>query len=586
MQRSDFSRYQVVYRHLWRIFSKSWQIKLSFVLQLINRVIKIVFMPIATSLIITRLVSGDYANAMQSAMFFVFLSLVFGVLSPLIKYLALRAENRVYNKIYLEYTQKLTNSDLEYFNSNLAGYLTTATRHYADHSIILERNLRDKYMGLALSLLLPMAIVAHIDLTLGIVVWIFCIALVIYIRWSSRVVDGFRKITRELYKKNSGLISDITSNILTIKSASLIKEYSIKVADGIAVENRAYIDRFNAQIKLIIPREAITILFFLTMLWLTITKTSSGAINGTSAVLVITYLTAILNAIVPLSDTIDEHDDIVDKIIPGLEVLNRRNKITDPSTPVELGKVRGQIEFRDASFTYRDGNETRVLDKFSLLIPAGQKVGVVGVSGSGKTTLMKLLMRFDDVDSGSVMLDGVNIRNLKQDDFRRQIAYVPQEPLLFHTTIRDNLLLAGGEFSDMQINSALKSAHAYDFIHDLDKGLDSVVGERGVKLSGGQKQRVVIARATLRNAPIMILDEATSALDSESEQIIKSSFKKILKGKTAIIVAHRLSTLSDMDRIIVIDKGKLVEDGTHDSLLMQKGIYSKLWDKQLRLDEQ
>ena len=540
-------------------------------------------MPIAISLIITELVSGNYENAMQSAMLFVFLSLVFGALAPLIKYLSIRAENRVYNKIYLEYVQRLIGSDLEYFNSNLAGYLTTATRHYADNSIVLERNLRDKYIGLILSLLLPMAIIVYIDLILGIVVWIFCIALVFYIRWSSRIVDGFRKISRELYKKNSGLISDITSNILTIKSASLIKEYSKMVAEGIAVESKAYLDRFNAQVKLIIPREAITVLFFLIMLWLTITKASSGTISSASAVLVITYLTAILNAIVPLSDTIDEHDDIVDKIIPGFEVLNRQNKIVDPAVPVELGQVRGQIEFRDVSFAYRDGNETQVLEKFSLLIPAGQKVGVVGVSGSGKTTLMKLLMRFDDVDNGSVMLDGIDIRHLRQDDFRRQIAYVPQEPLLFHTTIRDNLLLAGGEFSDKRIVSALKSAHAYDFVQDLDKGLESVVGERGVKLSGGQKQRIVIARAVLRNAPIMVLDEATSALDSESEQIIKNSFKEILKDKTAIVVAHRLSTLSDMDRIIVIAKGKLVEDGTHASLLEQKGVYSKLWNQQLRL---
>lgn len=583
MKRGDFSRYQVVYRHLWRIFSKSWRIRLSFILQFINRVIKIVFMPIAISLIITRLVTGDYANAMQSAMLFVLLSLAFGMIAPLIKFLALRAENEVYNKIYLEYTQKLTSSDLEYFNSNLAGYLTTATRHYADNSIVLERNLRDKYMGLILSLLLPMVIITYIDLTLGIVVWVFCIALIMYMRWSSRIVDGFRKIGRELYKKNSGLISDITSNILTIKSASLIKEYSKMVAESIAVESKAYLDRFNAQVKLIIPREAITVLFFLIMLWLTITKASSGTISSASAVLVITYLTAILNAIVPLSDTIDEHDDIVDKIIPGFEVLNRQNKIVDPAVPVELGQVRGQIEFRDVSFAYRDGNETQVLEKFSLLIPAGQKVGVVGVSGSGKTTLMKLLMRFDDVDNGSVMLDGIDIRHLRQDDFRRQIAYVPQEPLLFHTTIRDNLLLAGGEFSDKRIVSALKSAHAYDFVQDLDKGLESIVGERGVKLSGGQKQRIVIARATLRNAPIMVLDEATSALDSESEQIIKSSFREILKGKTAVVVAHRLSTLSDMDRIIVIAKGKLVEDGTHASLLEQKGVYSKLWNQQLRL---
>jgi len=223
-----------------------------------------------------------------------------------------------------------------------------------------------------------------------------------------------------------------------------------------------------------------------------------------------------------------------------------------------------------------------VFSDFCLKIPHGQKVGVVGLSGAGKSTLTKLLLRFSDVDSGKIMIDGVDIRAVKQADLRKQIAYVPQEPLLFHASIRDNVLLTDPDSSDENVRKALKAAHAVTFVDQLSKGVESIVGERGVKLSGGQKQRIAIARAVLRHAPIMILDEATSALDSESEQIIKDSFSEILKGKTAIVIAHRLSTLSGMDRIIVIEHGKLIEDGTHEELVKRNGSYANLWKRQQR----
>ena len=227
-----------------------------------------------------------------------------------------------------------------------------------------------------------------------------------------------------------------------------------------------------------------------------------------------------------------------------------------------------------------------MLDNFSLTIPAGQKVGVVGLSGAGKSTLAKLLLRFDDVDSGSITIDGTDIRDVLQSDLRRQIAYVPQVPLLFHPTIKENILLSRPDATDEEVAKATKAAHAAGFIEHLPEKIDSVVGERGVKLSGGQKQRIAIARAVLQQSPIIVLDEATSALDSESEEIIKSSFKEILKGKTAIVVAHRLSTLSDMDRIIVISEGRIVEDGTHEKLTKDKGLYAKLWKRQqMHLDE-
>jgi ATP-binding cassette subfamily B protein len=206
----------------------------------------------------------------------------------------------------------------------------------------------------------------------------------------------------------------------------------------------------------------------------------------------------------------------------------------------------------------------------------------VGLSGAGKSTLASLLMRFDDVDSGSIKIDGVDIRDVAQDDLRRNIAFVPQEPLLFHRTIRENIMYFNPSASEEKMIEAAKAAHAYEFISELPKGYDTLVGERGIKLSGGQKQRVVIARSILKNAPIMIFDEATSALDSESEKIIQAALPKIIGKHTAIVIAHRLSTVASLDRIIVMERGKIIEEGTHQQLLAQKGRYYSLWQKQTR----
>jgi ATP-binding cassette subfamily B protein len=297
-------------------------------------------------------------------------------------------------------------------------------------------------------------------------------------------------------------------------------------------------------------------------------------------VIVTTYTFTILTAIYSLSEDLDQHDDLVDQIIPAFEILNRQNVVTDPARPKKLGKVRGEITLRNVGFAYE--KDQPVLRDLSLHIPAGQKVGVVGMSGAGKSTLAKLLLRFNDVNDGSVEVDGTDVRKLRQTELRQNIAYVPQEPLLFHASIKENVLLAQPDATDAEIRKALKQAHAWDFVTTLPEGMDSIVGERGVKLSGGQKQRVAIARAVLRKAPIIILDEATSALDSESEQIIKNSFATILKGKTAVVIAHRLSTLSEMDRIVVIEGGRCVEDGSHEELLAQGGIYAQLWNRQLK----
>jgi ATP-binding cassette subfamily B protein len=254
--------------------------------------------------------------------------------------------------------------------------------------------------------------------------------------------------------------------------------------------------------------------------------------------------------------------------------------VNDPVEPAVPAFRHTGVELRDVWFRYpnRDDSLFRGLD---LRIEPGQKVGLVGPSGGGKSTLTRLLLRFADIDGGTIAIGGQDIARLRQADLRSQIAYVPQDPLMFHRSLRDNIAFGRLDATDDEIRAAAEAAHAIEFIEAMPKGFDTLVGERGIKLSGGQRQRLAIARAIVRQAPILVLDEATSSLDSESEGLIQRALLTLMADRTAIVIAHRLSTVRAMDRLVVLADGEVVEDGTHDSLLSTPhGTYATLWQKQ------
>ena len=251
--------------------------------------------------------------------------------------------------------------------------------------------------------------------------------------------------------------------------------------------------------------------------------------------------------------------------------------ITDKPNAPDLVVKKGQIEFKHIAFGYRN---RPVLKDLFLRIKPGERVGVVGPSGAGKTTLVNLLMRFYEPKQGQILIDGQDIADVKQDSLRSQIAFIPQDPSMFNRTIGENIGYGKFGATKAEIRKAAKNASADDFIMSTEKKYNSLVGDKGIKLSGGQRQRIAIARAFLKDAPILVLDEATSALDSETEVAIQESFEKLSKGRTTIAIAHRLSTLRNMDRIIVLDKGVIVEQGTHQQLLRKKGKYYQLWQMQ------
>lgn len=260
-------------------------------------------------------------------------------------------------------------------------------------------------------------------------------------------------------------------------------------------------------------------------------------------------------------------------------ILSTPFEIRDLPGARQLKVTSGKIEFKKVGFNYE--NSKSILDNFELIIPARQRLAVVGPSGAGKTTLIKLIFRMHDISNGKVIIDGQDISKVTQESLWHNVSLVPQEPILFHRTLKENIAYGKPGATDEEILAASKAAHCHEFISSQEKGYDTYVGERGIKLSGGERQRVAIARAILKNAPILVLDEATSSLDSESEALIQDALANLMKDKTVIVIAHRLSTIRKMDRIIVVDKGRVIEDGDHESLSNQKGgIYARLWKMQ------
>lgn len=295
--------------------------------------------------------------------------------------------------------------------------------------------------------------------------------------------------------------------------------------------------------------------------------------------LMLSYTQNIVNNLYQFSRIVRNVNRSLGDSIEMTEILSIEPEIKDLPKPKTSKIHRGEVVFNNVEFSYPE-DKSPLFKNFNLKIKQGEKVGLVGSSGGGKTTVTKLLMRFVDIQSGEITIDGQNIVDIRQTDLRKAIAYVPQEPLLFHRSIKENINYANPDASNREVEGVAKLANAHDFIKNLPAGYETLVGERGIKLSGGQRQRIVIARAMLKNAPILVLDEATSALDSESEVFIQSALWRLMEGRTAIVIAHRLSTIQKMDRIIVLDKGTIIEQGSHKELLNIKGTYAKLWAHQ------
>lgn len=315
------------------------------------------------------------------------------------------------------------------------------------------------------------------------------------------------------------------------------------------------------------------------VLAMTVRLHALGQVTVGDFAVIISLSMTVVDYIWGLTQELGEFEKAVGSSRSALKVLSVPHEMEDPVDCVPLIVTKGAIEFKDVNFHHTV--KGKLFEHLSVAIPGGQKVGLVGFSGSGKTTFINLIVRLYDVLDGSILIDSQDITKVTQNSLREHISVIPQNPQLFHRSIIENIRYGKPKATDEEVFSAAKAAFADDFIRKNEGGYFAFAGERGLKLSGGQVQRIAIARAILKNAPILILDEATSALDSVTEHEIQQSFENLMQGKTTLVIAHRISTLLNMDRILVFDKGQLVGDGKHDDLLKQEGLYAKLWNSQV-----
>ncbi|MES2205910.1 MAG: ABC transporter ATP-binding protein [Pseudomonadota bacterium] len=313
-------------------------------------------------------------------------------------------------------------------------------------------------------------------------------------------------------------------------------------------------------------------LYYALMLW------GKGEITVAEFVMAVTLSLSIISEARNLSRRFLEFFEFIGNIANGVNTIISSHELIDQPGANHHTITQGMIEFKNIAFGYTP--DKRVFNQLNVVIPSGQRVGLVGFSGSGKSTFVSTILRLYDPQVGAILIDGMDIRTLTQDALHAQLSLIPQDPSLFHRTLRENIRYGRPDATNEEVVEAAKKAHAHDFIIQTKEGYDAMVGERGVKLSGGQRQRIAIARVILKDAPILILDEATSSLDSITEKAIQETLDEVMKGKTVIVVAHRLSTIAHLDRILVFDQGKIIEDGSHETLLAKQGAYYQLWSKQ------
>ncbi len=464
-----------------------------------------------------------------------------------------------------------------FFINTFSGSLVAKSKRFANSIWQLFNETLFSLYSAVLMILLASVVIAFYDIRISllIIAWFIVYAsITIYLRRKQRPFD--EDFAQE-ESKFTGRLADVFTNVFALHSFGTVRRENKKLASSIDVLRVKEKRSLHFVTKILAVQSFLLAILEVGLLYISVRAYQNGTMSLGILLMIQIYALSIFGFLWNFGRGVQKVSKSLSDMKELVDIAHTPVDLTDVQNPLPAKIKTGDISFEHICFSY--DNKT-VFDNFSLRIPAGQKVGLVGLSGSGKTTLTKLLLRFMDPQQGTIRIDGQDISLLKQASFRQAITYVPQEPLLFHRSLKENIAYAKPSASLKQVIKAAKQAHAHEFIEQLPQKYATLVGERGVKLSGGERQRVAIARSLLKDAPIVVMDEATSSLDTTSEKYIQEATEKLMKKKTAIIIAHRLATVRNLDRIIVLHKGKIVEQGTHRYLLSKKGHYYKLYRNQ------
>jgi ATP-binding cassette subfamily B protein len=474
----------------------------------------------------------------------------------------------------------LTLHSKDYFNNRFAGALSSKVSNAVEGSRSLFERLLWEFIPIAIGLFSYAVISFMENIILGGILLIWSL---IFLSLNFYLALKMKSYSVRFAKSMSvlrGKIVDSLSNISLVHENAFVggeRQYIKKYVDK---QTEASLSQWRFSEWVLVINGFMISLFMLLMIASSVYLFQNGLVSIGVIVMVIAMVVDLSQGLFAIGQQIKQAARDYGETKEGLEEILSEHTITDAPGVINFNILKGEISIESVDFDY---DNSTVFKNFSLTIPAGQKVGLVGKSGAGKTTFVSLLLRHFEVVNGDIKIDGESISKISLDSLRRGVAFVPQDTSLFHRTISENIGYSNPEATIDDIKNAAKLAEAHDFIMNLPSGYETLVGERGVKLSGGQRQRVAIARAFLKNSPILILDEATSSLDSASEHAIQISLNQLMKNKTVIAIAHRLSTLKKMDRIIFIDQGKIAEDGTPEELLKKpNGLFKKIWDHQVK----
>ena len=464
-----------------------------------------------------------------------------------------------------------------FFQDNLSGSISSKVQAIQRHYSQIKEEIHFRIIHHAASIIVSAIFLFFVQPMLAVTLSVWTLVFFAYTYPNIKKLNLLSNDVSKVNHKAFGYINDCISNILTIKlfSRKTQEERQVnKELKKIIVSDRK---RMKAEFIFHLVASLLYWFLFLILIFQMLRYRQLGLVTIGDFVLVFGIVFVLAEKIWHLAFSLIDISKYLGELQQSFKILRVAHEVVDVLDARKLKTKQGLIEFKKVSFAYQKGKD--IYQNLNLVIKPGEKIGLVGESGAGKTSLISLLLRYFDVQKGRILIDGQEIDKVTQDSLRAAIAVIPQDTSLFHRSLMENIRYGRDDATDKEVIRAAKLAHCHEFISELKDGYQTLVGERGIKLSGGQRQRIAIARAILKDAKILILDEATSALDSKIEQYIQESLNLLIedKQKTVIAIAHRLSTLKHMDRIIVFDKGKIVEQGSHNSLMRQGGIYHQLW---------
>jgi ATP-binding cassette subfamily B protein len=491
----------------------------------------------------------------------------------------IRAEIRALEALYVEAMDELLAKDAAFFHNNYAGSLTKRAlgfaRRFEDVFDVAAFQVSASFLPLVFAGVVLWSYSPWLIVVLVAMLAVTCAMIVPLIRRRHDLVTLREAASNEV----AGHLADSIANAETVRAFARENEEATLHAANVSDYGRKMQDSWdyqNTRVDLVTSP-----MFVLTNLaGLTVALAVTGDGGSLEAVFVtFSYYTTATRVMWEFNRIYRNLEGALADAAQFAELLLDPPAVTDAASPAAFAPTHSGVEFSNVSFRYST-SQPLLFERFSLTIEPGTRLGLVGRSGGGKTTLTRLLLRFADVEEGNILIGRQPVAHVPQEDLRRAIAFVPQDPAMFHRSLGDNIRVGRPGASDAAVREAARLAHAAEFIDALPDGYATLVGERGVKLSGGQRQRIAIARAILKDAPILVLDEATSSLDSESERLIQDALWTLMSGRTAIVIAHRLSTVRRMDRLVILERGCIAEQGSHNELLVKGGIYAALWAHQ------